>query len=278
MNRQLFDELDKQYPDIRRIHALLRAGADINAVEQSRSDFLTAFWHMHRGLELHRYHWDIMHPFWGTVNTEAKVAAFKAHFYPLLDILETYNFDVMNGTMFRVRPDGTKYGHMFAGFRLLDLCEFQILAKYDMPRFVQFFERLYFGRGHHVDDATRIGIPYISPLLWCATGSYTSVLVFYFIMKGARWNNPSWAQPGYTARLTEFGANVPADAAAAMIIKLQKQLGVNFITGPQGANLRGFLAAAYGTVAAVDILEKALGIIAIERRRAALLHAPKVYA
>jgi hypothetical protein len=91
-------------------------------------------------------------------------------------------------------------------------------------------------------------------------------------MKGARWNNPSWAQPGYTARITNFAAQVPVDAAASMIVKLQQQLGVNYVVGPQGANMRGFLAAAYGTVAAVTILEKAVGIVGLQRRRHLLAH------
>lgn len=278
MNRQLFDELAKGRPNIGYIHTLLRSGADINALQPTRGDsYLTAFWHMRRGLNDYNYHWEIKHPFWGTVDTDAKVAAFKAHFYPLLDILETYNFDVMNGASFRVRPDGTKYGHMFAGFRLLDLSEFQILAKYDMPRFVQFFERLYFSRGLHVDDDSVIGIPYLSPLLWTTPCSNKPAVVLHFIMKGARWNNPVWRQPGYESRIAAFGTNVPADTTADAIVEIQTLLGVNFITGPQGANLRGFLAAAYGTVGAVSILQKALGIAAKQRRSPILLHALKIH-
>ena len=269
MNRALFDELGKENPDYARIHALLRSGAaDINALEKMRDDYVTAFWHARRGLgkRTGKLAWDIMHPLWGTQNLAVKLSDFKHRFYPLLDVLETYDFNIMNGSSFRVAADGTERGHMFAVFRFLDLSEFQILAKHDMPRFVQFFERLYFSKGHGVDDASRIGIPYLSPLLWCG-GNDKPAMILYFLMKGARWNNPAWRQPGYESRITNFAEQVPANVAAAMIVKLQQQLGVNFITGPQGANLRGFLAAAYGTVVAVHILEKALGIIAIERRR-----------
>lgn len=265
MDRALFDELGKEHPNIARIHALLRSGADINALVKMRDDYLTAYWHMRGGIGKHNYWWNIIHPMWGTVNLEAKLEAFRAHYYPLLDILETYDFNIMNGSSFRVAADGTQRGHMFAGFRFLDLSEFQILAKYDMPRLVQFFERLYFSKGHSVDDASRIGIPYLSPLLWCNNDKPT--LILYFLMKGARWNNPSWRQPGYESRITNFATQVSVDAAAAMIAKLQLQLGVNFAVGPQGANLRGFLAAAYGTVAAVAILEKVVGITGLQRRR-----------
>jgi hypothetical protein len=278
MNHALFDELGKTRPDCARIHALLRSGADINALVKMRDSHLTAYWHMRGGIGKHKYWQNILHSLWGTVDLDAKLAAFKAHYYPLLDILETYDFNIMNGSSFRLADDGTQRGHMFAGFRFLDHHEFVILAKYDMPRLVHFFERLYFSKGHSVDDTTRIGsISYLSPLLWSVPESYKPAVILYFLMKGARWNNPAWRQPGYEARITNFAEQVPANVAAAMIVKLQQQLGVNFITGPQGANLRGFLAAAYGTVVAVHILEKALGIIAIERRRAALLHAPIVH-
>ena len=271
MNRALFDELGVEHPNYARIHALLRSGADINALVKKGDSYLTAYWHMEGGIGKHNYWWNIMHSMWGTVNLEAKLAAFRAHYYPLLDILETYDFNIMNGSSFRMAADGTERGHMFAGFRFLDLSEFQILAKYDMPRFVQFFERLYFSKGHSVDDASRIGIPYLSPLLWTVPESYKPAVILYFLMKGARWNNPSWRQPGYTARTTNFAAQVSVDAAASMIAKLQLQLGVNFAVGSQGANLRGFLVAAYGAIGAVAILEKVVGIVGLQRRRHILL-------
>jgi len=267
MNRALFDELGVEHPNYARIHALLRSGADINALVKMRDSHLTAYWYMQTGIGKHNYSWNILHSMWGTVDLDAKLAAFKAHYYPLLDILETYDFNIMNGSSFRVAADGTERGHMFAGFRFMDQHEFVILAKYDMPRLVQFFERLYFSKGHNVDDASRIGIPYLSPLLWSVPESYKPAVILYFLMKGARWNNPSWRQPGYESRITNFAAQVPVEAAASMIAKLQQQLGVNYVAGPQGANLRGFLAAAYGVIGAVAILEKSVGIVGLERRR-----------
>ncbi len=275
MSRALFDELDKENPNYARIHALLRSGvADINALEQTREGYVTAFWHARRGIGKQKdmLAWNIMHPLWGTENLAEKLVTFKHRFYPLLDVLETFDFNIMNGSSFRVEANGTQRGHMFAGFRLLDLGEFQVMARYDMPRLVQFFERLYFSKGHSVDDTSRIGIPYLSPLLWCAGDSYKSALILYFVMKGARWNNPAWRQPGYETRITNFAAAVPVDTAAAMIANLQQQLGVNFTVGPQGANLRGFLVAAYGVIGAVAILEKVVGILGAQRRRHLLAH------
>ena len=279
-NKQMFEEFAKEYPDTGLIRYLLNSGkADINALSMGRHDHLTAYWHIERGVGKHRYHWNLCHPFWGAVNTEEKLRAFKAHFYPLLDILEDYNFNIMNGSNFRVHPDGTKYGHTFAGFRFLDLAEFSIMAKHDMPRLIQFFERLYFSQGHDVDDMSTIGsISYLSPLLWSHGPSYKPELILYFIMKGAQWNQPAWQQPGYEARITNFAAEVPAAAAATMILALQRLLGINYATGRLGANLRGFLAAAYGTVVAVGILERVVGLVAAKRRRHALAVSPEMIA
>ncbi len=94
-------------------------------------------------------------------------------------------------------------------------------------------------------------------------------------MKGARWNQPAWRQPGYEERITNFAAQVPAAEAATMIVVLQSLLGINYATGHLGANLRGFLAAAYGTVAAVGILERVVGLAGGARRRHTLTIAPK---
>lgn len=60
-----------------------------------------------------------------------------------------------------------------------------------------------------------------------------------------------------------------------MIVKLQEQLGGNFVLGREGANLRGFLVAAYGLVGGVGILEQVVGIAAGTRRRHTLAVAPK---
>ena len=97
-------------------------------------------------------------------------------------------------------------------------------------------------------------------------------------MKGAQWNQPAWQQPGYEARITNFAAEVPAAAAATMILALQRLLGINYATGRLGANLRGFLAAAYGTVVAVGILERVVGLVAAKRRRHALAVSPEMIA
>ena len=282
-NKQMCEEFAKERPDTGYIRALLNSGrADINALSMGRYEHLTVYWYIDQGVSKHKYHWNLWnlcHSFWGTVNTEEKLRAFKANFYPILDILEDYNFNIMNGRSFRVRPDGTKGGQAFAGFRFLDYAEFTIMAKHDMPRLIQFFERLYFGQGHHVDDMSAIGtISYLSPLLWSIPESYKPELILYFIMKGARWNRPVWQQPGYEARITNFAAQVPAGAAADMIVILQQLLGVNYTTGRLGANLRGFLAAAYGTVVAVGILERVVGLVAAKRRRHALAISPELIA
>ena len=293
-NKQLFDELSKEYPNCSYIRSLLNSGqADINALTMGRNDYLTAYWYMRSGIGKHNYHWNLCHSFWGTVDTEEKLRAFKAHFYPLLDILEDYNFNIMNGASFRLRPDGSKHLYQSAGLRFLDLTEFSIMANHDVPRLIQFFERLYFSQGHDVDDTSTIGsISYLSPLLWSGGASYNPELILYFIMKGAQWNQPAWQQPGYEARITNFAEQVPAAAAADMILALQRLLGVNYATGRLGANLRGFLAAAYGTtginastsipsngrdgtVAAVGILEQVVGLVGGARRRHALTIAPK---
>ena len=176
--KQLFDEFSKEYPDTACIRRLLNSGkADINALSMGRYDHLTVCWYMQSGLGKHKYHWNLEHSFWRTIDTEKKLAAFKSHFYPLLDILEDYNFNIMNGSSFRVRPDGSKHGHAFAGFRFLDLNEFSIMARYDVPRLIQFFERLYFSQGHSVDDESVIRIPYLSPLLWSGSSSYKPELI-----------------------------------------------------------------------------------------------------
>jgi hypothetical protein len=276
-NKQLFDELSKEYPNCGLIRGLLNSGqADINALTMGRNDHLTAYWYIESGLAKHKYNWNLCHSFWGTVDTEEKLRAFKAHFYPLLDILEDYTFNIMNGASFRLRADGSKHLYKSAGFRFLDLTEFSIMAKHDVPRLVQFFERLYFSKGYDVDDTSTIGsMSYLSPLLWSGDASYNPEVILYFIMKGARWNQPAWRQPGYEERITNFAAQVPAAAAATMIAMLQNILGVNYATGHLGANLRGFLAAAYGTVGAVGILQKVVGVAARVRRRHTLTVAPK---
>lgn len=276
-NSCLFDELSKEYPNCSYIRRLLDSGhADINALTVGRNDHLTAYWYIKSGLGKHMYHWNLCHSFWGTVDTEEKLRAFKAHFYPLLDILEDYNFNIMNGASFRLRADGSKHLYQFAGFRFIDLTEFSIMAKHDVPRLVQFFERLYFSRGYDVDDMSTIGrLSYLSPLLWSEGASYNPEVILYFIMKGARWNNPAWKQPGYEGRIKNFAAQVPVEAVSHMIVKLQEQLGGNFVLGREGANLRGFLVAAYGLVGGVGILEQVVGIAAGTRRRHTLAVAPK---
>ncbi len=275
-NRRLFDELRKERPDCSYIRFLLASRqADINAVEWMRNSFVTAYWYMDGGLGKHSYGWNISHPLWRTVNLEAKLAAFKAHFYPLLDILEDYGFDIMNGNGFRRNAAGDRTHQILAGFRFLDRSEFAIMARYDVPRLIQFFERLYFNRGYNVDDESAVGISYLSPLLWNVPEAYKPEVILYFIMKGSRWNNPAWKQPGYEARITNFAVQVSDVAAAArMIVKIQEQLGGDYVKGPQGANLRGFLVAAYGLVGAVAILEKAAGFIGFRRRDRILMAAP----
>ncbi len=275
-NRRLFDELRKACPNCSYIRKLLDGGyADINAVEWMRNSYVTAYWYMDGGVGQHKYHWDILHPFWGKINLETKLAAFKAHFYPLLDILEDYGFDIMNGNGFRRNAAGERTHQILAGFRFLDRSEFEIMARYDVPRLIQFFERLYFSRGYSVDDESAVGISYLSPLLWNTPEAYKREVILYFIMKGARWNNPAWKQPGYEARLTYFAEQVPdVTAAARMIVKLQEQLGGDYVKGFIGANLRGFLVAAYGLVGAVAILEKAAGLVGFRRRDRILLAAP----
>jgi hypothetical protein len=276
-NKQLFDELHKEYPNCRLIRSLLNSGqADINALTAGRNNHLTAYWYIESGLGKHKYHWNLSHFSWRTVDADEKLRAFKAHFYPLLDILEDYNFNIMNGTSFRPRADGSKHLYQSAGLRFLDLAEFSIIAKHDVPRLIQFFERLYFSKGHDVDDMSTIGtISYLSPLLWSGAAHYKPEVILYFIMKGARWNQPAWRQPGYEERITNFAAQVPAAEAATMIVVLQSLLGINYATGHLGANLRGFLAAAYGTVAAVGILERVVGLAGGARRRHTLTIAPK---
>jgi hypothetical protein len=276
-NRRLFDELRKAHPDCSYIRFLLASGqADINAVDWKGNSFVTAYWYMDGGLGKHNYWWNILHRLWGTENLEAKLAAFKAHFYPLLDILEDYGFDIMNGNGFRRNAAGDRAHQILAGFRFLDRAEFEIMARYDVHRLIQFFERLYFSRGYSVDDMSAIGtISYLSPLLWSVPESYKPEVILYFIMKGARWNNPTWKQPGYEARITNFAEQVPAAAAARMIVKLQAQLGGDYVKGREGANLRGFLVAAYGLVGGVGILERVVGIAAGIRRRHTLAVAPK---
>lgn len=274
-NKQMFEEFAKERPDTSFIRYLLNSGkADINALSMGRYDQLTVCWYMQGGIGKHKYDWDLCHPFWGTIDTEKKLLQFKSHFYPLLDILEDYNFNIMNGSTFRVRPDGTKHLHSFAGFRSLDLAEFRIMARHDPARVIQFFERLYFSKGHHVDDTSVTGIPYLSPLLWSISSSYKPELILYFLMKGARWNKPAWQQPGYEARITNFAVEVDPAAAAAMILMLQRILGINYATGSQGSNLRGFLAAAYGTVVAVGILQNVVSKVAKRRRIHFLTAAP----
>ncbi len=274
-NRSLFDELRKAHPKCSYIRSLLSNGqADINAVEWKGNSFVTAYWYMDGGIGQHKYSWNILHPFWGTKDIETKLAAFKAHFYPLLDILEDFNFDIMNGNGFRLTPTGDKSHQILAGFRFLDRSEFAIMARYDVPRLIQFFERLYFSRGYNADDESAVGISYLSPLLWNVPESYKPAVILYLIMKGARWNNPSWKQPGYEARIKNFAEQVPVAAAADMIVKLQEQLGGNYATGRLGANLRGFLVAAYGTIPAVSLLEKVVGASAKVRRCHTLTVAP----
>ncbi len=275
-NRRLFDELRKAHPNCSYIRSLLTSGhAGINAVEWKGNSFVTAYWYMDGGVGQHKYSWNILHPFWGTKDIETKLAAFKTNFYPLLDILEDFNFDIMNGNGFRLTPAGDRSHQILAGFRFLDRSEFAIMARYDVPRLIQFFERLYFRRGYRVDDESAVGISYLSPLLWNVPEAYKPEVILYFIMKGARWNNPVWKQPGYEARIKNFAEQVPcAHAVARMIVKLQEQLGEDYVKGPQGANLRGFLVAAYGLVGAVAILEKTAGLAGFRRRNHILLTAP----
>ncbi len=275
-NRRLFDELRKAHPNCSYIRFLLSSGqADINALHWKGHSYVTTYWYMDGGVGQHRYGWNILHPFWGTKDIEVKLAAFKAHFYPLLDILEDYGFDIMNGNGFRRSPAGERTHQILAGFRFLDRSEFAIMARYDVPRLIQFFERLYFRRGYGVDDESAVGISYLSPLLWNAPESYKPEVILYFIMKGAHWNNPAWKQPGYEKRITNFAEQVPDVAAAArMIVKLQAQLGGDYVKGREGANLRGFLVAAYGLVGAVAILEKAAGLVGFRRRDRILMAAP----
>ncbi len=275
-NRHLFDELRKAHPNCSYIRFLLASRqADINAVDWKGNSFVTAYWHIDGGLGKHNYWWNILHPFWSKVDLEAKLAAFKAHFYPLLDILEDYGFDIMNGNGFRRGPAGERSHQILAGFRFLDRAEFEIMARHDVPRLIQFFERLYFSRGYSVDDMSAIGtISYLSPLLWSVPESYKPEVILYFIMKGARWNNPVWKQPGYEARITNFAEQVPPAAAARMIVDLQEQLGGDYVKKAVGANLRGFLVAAYGPVGAVAILEKAAGLVGFQRRDRILIAAP----
>lgn len=261
-NKQMFEEMSKVHPNCKLIRRLLSSGqADINALDRRMDISVTAYWYMSGGVGKHRWNGSSI-----AVDTAAKLGAFKAHFYPLLDILEDYNFNIMNGSSFRPRADGSAHLQIHAGFRFLDIGEFSIMAKHDVPRLIQFFDRLYFSKGYSVDDTSATGIPYLSPLLWTTPESYKPELILYLIAKGARWNQPAWQQPGYEARITNFAAQVPAAKAAGMIVMLQKVLGINYALSRDGANLRGFLAAAYGTVGAVGILEKVVGLAGGVRR------------
>lgn len=289
-NDQLFAELSKERPNYALIRSLLNSGqADINAVQKKGDSLVTAFWFIQGGLGKQtvtdRFHpsgkqplmWVLEHPYYKNNDFESRLAQFKAYFYPLLDILEEYGFDIMNGSRFRLQPDGTKTHRMHAGFRFLDLEPFRIMAKHDVPRIIKFFERLYFSRGYAANDprSTEMpgfpGISYLRPLLGSAPSSYKPELILYMIMKGADWRHPYYIEHNF---IKNFATQVVPDQAAKMIAMLQQLLGVDYIKGPQGANLRGFLAAAYDTVNSVYILEKANNILALKKRSHVLLMTP----
>jgi hypothetical protein len=296
-NAQLLTELSKVQPDYRLIRRLLDSGkADINAFEPNGNRLVTAFWYIQGGLGKQEvpdhYHpsgkqrlmWVLEHPDYQDNDFEAHLERFKQYFYPLLDILEDYGFDIMRGSSFRLQPDGTVAQRVHAGWRFLDLAPFRIMAKYDVPRVIQFFERLYFSHDYAANDLRSTesslspGVPYLHILL--LTGSLMPEMVLYMIMKGADWTRPQYAEPLPNmpeGAIKHFAAKVPPDAAAEMIIMLQRLLGVDYILGPQGASLRGFLAAAYGAVGSAAILEKAASILARRRRAHAIVRTPENY-
>lgn len=290
-NDRLFTELDKERPDYALIRRLLDSGqADINAVQNKGSSLVTAFWFIQNGLEKQtvpdQFHpsgkqplmWVLDHPDYKHIDFESRLAKFKAYFYPLLDILEEYGFDIMNGSSFRLQANGSKTHRIHAGFRFLDLGPFRIMAKYDVPRLIQFFERLYFSNGYAANDprSTEMpgfpGISYLRPLLGSAPTSYKPELILYMIMKGADWRHPFYAERNF---IKNFATQVTPDQAAEMIAMLQQLLGVDYIIGPQGANLRGFLAAAYDSVTSVYILDKATKNYAKKKRAYALITTPE---
>lgn len=296
-NDGLFNELQSERPNYALIHRLLDSGqADINAAKRLAHDFVTAFWFIQGGFGKQTvsdpYHPSgkirlaeaLTQPLHIKTNFEERLERFKAYFYPLLDILEDYGFDIMRGSSFRLQPDGTITHRMHAGWRILDLAPFRIMANYDMPRLIQFFERLYFSRGYAANDPRSTeapgnpGVSYLQILL--LTGSHMPALILYMIMKGADWTRPNYSAPRPNmpeGAVKHFASVVMPDEAAEMIARLQKQLGTNYITGPEGEGLRGFLVAVYGTVGGVIVLDKAKRAFARKKRAHALVTTPENY-
>jgi hypothetical protein len=265
---QLFDELSKESPDIGLIRELLDSGlADINATSGDRFIARTAYFYIRDSIRKNDY-CDLEYYSWSNRKSKKMMRKLKAHFYPLLDILEDYNFNIMNGSSFWLQPDGSKHHQENAGLDFLNRNEFEIMAKYDAKRVIQFFDRLYFSKGLSADDTSVTLIPCLGRLMWQYPQFYKPELILYLIMKGGYWNQSELRASEWMMErtLSKFADQVPAAKAVDMIIMLQSLLGTNYAVGMQGANLRGFLAVVYGTVGAVSILVSSVNPAAEKRR------------
>jgi hypothetical protein len=241
------------YVEIRRL--LTEGGADINkALKGPYGDFQTILHFIH-GMHLGTTVSTLLDPMFAHLDPTEDLAKFKKIFYPTLDILEEFNFDIMNGASYR--RNGPRDN--FSGLGILDLVQFQILAKYDMPRLIRFLEHLYFSKGHPTNPAY-LATLMAPPVRRFGLSTFRPALILYLIMKGTDWS----AVP--EADMRRFAEQVPPQDAATMIADIQNTLGGNYIVGPNGKNLREFLVQAYGAGHGVAILESAAKRAAFERR------------